>query len=242
MWPRAVQRTFGQRNLLTSHQAAGGLTSPINGVVTRWRVRAGFDSPSIKLRVIRPGSDLGPATGAGTGPPTNPPANTTMTFLLSPALPIKVNDGVGIDTGMDFGEATGQYFNSEGGVGQDNEWFPLLADGAPPRSPTIGAHTELLLQAVIEADRDGDGLGDESQDPDGGDPGVAAFSATPASVSFANQRVGTTSPARQVTVSNSGTAALSIASVALAGANPGDYVITSNGCGGQTLAPAPPAA
>lgn len=47
----------------------------------------------------------------------------------------------------------------------------------------------------------------------------------------------TTSAAKQVTVTNTGSAPLAISSVALAGTNPADYLITANGCGGQTLAP-----
>ena len=57
----------------------------------------------------------------------------------------------------------------------------------------------------------------------------------PTSRSFAVRAIGSTSPAQTVTLSNTGTAALSITGVALTGANAGDFAISANGCG-STLA------
>ena len=71
----------------------------------------------------------------------------------------------------------------------------------------------------------------------GGPPPAPALTAAPASVGFANQRTGTTSAAQAVTVTNSGSAALTIASTAIGGPNPGDFSITADGCGGHTIAP-----
>jgi len=61
--------------------------------------------------------------------------------------------------------------------------------------------------------------------------GLPAVSLSPASLTFASQTVGTTSVAQNVTVSNTGTASLTISSIALSGS---DFAIT-NGCG-STLA------
>jgi hypothetical protein len=47
-------------------------------------------------------------------------------------------------------------------------------------------------------------------------------------VSFGSELVGTTSGSQPVTLTNSGTAALSISSIALTGANPGDFAQTNN--------------
>ena len=55
-------------------------------------------------------------------------------------------------------------------------------------------------------------------------PGVAL---NPTSVNFGNQNVGTTSAAQTVTLTNNGTAALSITSITLSGANPGDFAESS---------------
>jgi len=53
---------------------------------------------------------------------------------------------------------------------------------------------------------------------------------TPGTLTFNNQLVGSSSAAQTVTVSNSGTAALSVSSVALSGANPTDFTANNN-CG-----------
>ncbi len=65
--------------------------------------------------------------------------------------------------------------------------------------------------------------------------GVPIVSLTSTSLSFANQNVGTTSTAQSVTLNNTGTATLLISSIALSGANPGDFAQT-NTCGSGVLA------
>jgi len=64
-----------------------------------------------------------------------------------------------------------------------------------------------------------------------------AVTLAPTSLTFAGQQVGTTSSAQTVTLTNSGSAALTISSIGLAGANPGDFAQT-NTCpiGPSTLA------
>ena len=62
----------------------------------------------------------------------------------------------------------------------------------------------------------------------GGGP-APAVTLTPTSLTFASQVVGTTSAAQTSTLKNTGTAALTITSVGLAGANPGDFT-QSNDC------------
>jgi hypothetical protein len=59
-------------------------------------------------------------------------------------------------------------------------------------------------------------------------PPAPVAAVTPASRTYTGQAVGTTSAAQTATITNSGNAALTL-SVALAGTNPGDYVITANG-------------
>jgi hypothetical protein len=58
---------------------------------------------------------------------------------------------------------------------------------------------------------------------------LPAVALNPASVSFASQAVGTVSAPVNVTVQNTGTADLHVASATLIGANPGDFQLT-NGC------------
>jgi hypothetical protein len=71
----------------------------------------------------------------------------------------------------------------------------------------------------------------------GSAPPAPAVTLSPPSLAFGNQPVSSTSAAQSVTVTNSGTAALTISSITLAGTNPGDYAQT-NTCptGSTTLA------
>src|SRR3989441_4515 len=58
--------------------------------------------------------------------------------------------------------------------------------------------------------------------------GIApAVTLAPTNLAFGDQRLSTTSPAQTVTLTNSGTATLSITSIALAGLNPGDFAIAA---------------
>jgi hypothetical protein len=63
-----------------------------------------------------------------------------------------------------------------------------------------------------------------------------AISFNPTSLSYGNQNVGTTSAAKSVTVTNTGTAALHVSIVALAGTNSGDFTISADTCTGATVA------
>src|SRR3989475_586690 len=56
---------------------------------------------------------------------------------------------------------------------------------------------------------------------------VPAVTLAPTNLAFGTQRLSTTSPAQTVTLTNSGTATLSITSIALAGLNPGDFAIAA---------------
>lgn len=60
----------------------------------------------------------------------------------------------------------------------------------------------------------------------------------PAALAFGSQAVGSASAAQTVTVTNTGSAALTVAGVAVTGANPTDFAKTSDTCSGATIAPA----
>jgi hypothetical protein len=70
----------------------------------------------------------------------------------------------------------------------------------------------------------------------GGIPPTPKFSASPSSVAFPSQRVGTSSASRRIDITNTGTAPLAIGSTAVAGAHPGDFTIAADTCGGETVA------
>jgi hypothetical protein len=161
--------TVSQRTLIATHREPAGLTAPSNGVIVRFAVRQ-HEGPSapVALRVIRPGGNALTATGAGTSAVAHPAGGVVTSFGLRPGMPIKAGDGIGLDGTAGSLQA---YWFVAPGVGELNNWIdPALGDGDPPRTPAIATGVELLLQATIEPDVDGDRLGDETQDPDGGKP------------------------------------------------------------------------
>jgi hypothetical protein len=81
------------------------------------------------------------------------------------------------------------------------------------------------------------GSGDPAPDPGPGpDPQPAAVAnLSPLSVAFGNQDVNTTSASKQVEVTNTGRAPLTVTAADIAGATPASYAIAANGC--ATLAP-----
>jgi hypothetical protein len=60
-------------------------------------------------------------------------------------------------------------------------------------------------------------------------------SLSPASVTFSNQNMGSASAAQNVTLSNTGTAALNVSSIAIGGTNAGDFA-QANTCGASVAA------
>ena len=99
-------------------------------------------------------------TGAGTGILRSPAANAISTF--DERLPIKAGDVLGVDPSP-VAQSLAYY---EAGNPALLQWNPgRLADGETPRAPnTMAGPGELLINADIEPDADGDGYGDETQD------------------------------------------------------------------------------
>ncbi|MDR3676720.1 MAG: choice-of-anchor D domain-containing protein [Acidobacteriota bacterium] len=69
-----------------------------------------------------------------------------------------------------------------------------------------------------------------------GTGGAPAVNLTVTSLTFGSQTLGTPSAAQPVTLSNTGTATLNISSVAVTGANTGDFAMSSNTCGSSVAA------
>lgn len=62
-------------------------------------------------------------------------------------------------------------------------------------------------------------------------------SIAPASISFPTTAVGSTAPARSVTLTNTGTGPLIVGVVSITGENPADFAISADSCSNQTIAP-----
>jgi hypothetical protein len=70
-----------------------------------------------------------------------------------------------------------------------------------------------------------------------GTPPVASAGIAPAIVAFGQAGVGTKSTPASITVTSTGTAALTITSAALTGNQKTDFILSNDSCSGATLAP-----
>jgi len=123
------------------------------GVVVRWRVHGGGG----QARLRRVG-------GGATAAEALPTTAGTAEYLAQ--LPVQAGDVIAVDL---LGGAQLSREPNVIGLGSDIAvtWVPPLADGET-RASSEQVEAYWLYQADIEPDRDGDGLGDETQDPDGG--------------------------------------------------------------------------
>lgn len=119
-----------------ANQALGepgaNVTSPVSGVIVRWRTSGHYQVGPFELRVLRPASG-GAYTGVGTSSPVTPAGSGTQIWTTN--LPIKAGDLIGIDDlGGTFSDVIGAASVNGSAVAM---WTPRLADGftATPGSP-----------------------------------------------------------------------------------------------------------
>ncbi len=137
--------TFSNVSLPSGRQAPGGLSSPVNGTVVRWRIRVGDSARVTNLRIIRPlGGGL--FTGAGTSASVTPPIHATTSYAVQ--LPIQIGDYIGLDC-CNPG-APGAEFFVTGNTAIRSEWQPSLANGGSGRAPSRTNPYEIALNADIE--------------------------------------------------------------------------------------------
>lgn len=131
--------TFANFRLAPDRQAPGGLASPVNGTVVRWRIRAAGLTEVTNFRIIHH-TGITQFSGAGTSPQVTPPANATTTYDVQ--LPIGVGDAIGLDC-CDPGPA--EFFVSDlSGFSVLSEWTPALG------TPTSSSPYAIALNADIE--------------------------------------------------------------------------------------------
>ena len=146
---------------------AGG--APVDGVITKFRIRAYIttEAQQVTFRVADISRDPGDdstalATAAGTGPTVTLPVNEEA--LEAPIqefggrLPVKKGQHLAIDAGK-YVMAT----INDSGDKFSYVYSPPLVEGSGARG-SVEPTGELLVQATIEPDADGDGFGDETQD------------------------------------------------------------------------------
>jgi hypothetical protein len=142
-------------------EPGANVTSPINGVIVRWRMMGNAGGASFQLRVVHPASG-GEYVGAGTSNPEVPTGAGPSQFETS--LPISAGDMIGINLPSPAtwsghsAPVTGAHFVSV---------QPTLTDSQPAQTPNFTVDdAEEGVNADVEADCDNDGLGDETQDAD----------------------------------------------------------------------------
>lgn len=139
------------------------ITSPIDGVIVRWRVRSA-SAGSVALRVLRPAGS-GKYAGAGTSQPMTlssvSTAGSDRSYFASTRLTVLQGDYIGLDRER----RTGALYAQRSGSAFDLIQFDVpLGDGETEGPDTSYEGAELLLNADVEPDKDGDGFGDETQD------------------------------------------------------------------------------
>ena len=149
----------------SARPGGAGLTIPVDGILSRWRVRAATLG-MVRLRVVRPEPD-GTWTAVGSSDwfkldrAHDPGEDVLYTF------PAQVRVRAGDAIALDRDARAGGVFHS---YGQETsyavaEFSPPLAEDAVGAQPTsVRTGRELLLNADIENDGDNDGFGDETQD------------------------------------------------------------------------------
>ena len=140
-----------------------GYTVPSDGVITSWGFQSEAQAATVRLKVVRPNAD-GTYTVIGESQPETTTPNQTQTFTTR--VPVKAGDFVG-------SSATSGKTVAYTGANGDTV---VLAPGDQPAGSTQNYSNvqgiRIDVTASIEADADGDGFGDESQDLCTTDPTV----------------------------------------------------------------------
>ena len=135
--------TFAIGALDADRQASGGISSPVDGMITTWRIGAGSSSGPAALRVVRPLAG-GLYTSGGAAPQVTPAVNATSTYAVQ--LPIQRGDLIGVDccgAGATFFTAS-----TPQTARLDFEPGPLAA--GPGTAPIDSDNFEVLVNADIE--------------------------------------------------------------------------------------------
>jgi hypothetical protein len=159
--------------LPANSRAAGGLTAPTDGVVVRWRMSSGSSGNPVELRVLHPAGG-NPSRFTGQGKSSTQQTIGAPTPVFPTRLAIRAGDSVGLDahnSALVWADTMGA---SSLSWSVTNGFTDGLKEGTTGDGSSEAL--ELLVQAVIEADADKDGFGDETQD---GCPGDAARQTPP---------------------------------------------------------------
>jgi hypothetical protein len=142
--------------------------APEDGVLVSASVTAkrisGVDQP--RIAILRPGEDGNGVTVAGSVPVPVSSAEGETSDLADLHVPVRQGDALG------FVLPSGQVDLGVRSVPRPDGAVQVFSPPCDPCGSDGGTGSELLFSAVVEPDVDADGLGDESQDPDGGGLGT----------------------------------------------------------------------
>jgi hypothetical protein len=142
--------------------------APVSGVLVSWSAKSSTAMPGSKLRVMHDpngtasSASLEPVTYSGTSAAADVPGDgLAHTFLTQ--LPITQGDLIGIETPGSF------FHRPASGSSRKLRVYQGSPDGtSPAEADNINASSSALvlppIRGSIEADADGDGFGDETQD------------------------------------------------------------------------------
>lgn len=158
--------------------ATGGLVAPTAGVITSWTSQIGdfgaITSMTATPRIIKAGTAMIPTfTAVRTGTPqTLDPADVDDSFTFKDRLSVAAGDRIGLDITTNGAAGAGPYLLGSAAAASYISLSPSLEDGATYEPPVLAPVTNrhIFLSAKLEADADGDGFGDETQDGCAADP------------------------------------------------------------------------
>ena len=132
--------------------------APADGVIVRFRLRTSAAEPvTLRLATVTKQGTTLLAQAVRTGP-TVTTQGTGDAEEFAARLVVHQGEHLALDA-----PAAHMVYN-QGGNQFTPRYAPPLVEGQGPRGPGADPTGELLLQAVIEPDADGDGFGDETQD------------------------------------------------------------------------------
>jgi hypothetical protein len=136
------------------------LFAPVDGVVTRWKVNTNAPFPGVveRLRVLRPTGNPNEFQTVGESAEETVTQGGSNSF--GTRIPVRAGDHFGI-----FGTLIDVLFCSSTADPADEIGY-FIGDADPGTTATYTAetHVRVPVVATIEADRDNDGYGDETQD------------------------------------------------------------------------------
>jgi hypothetical protein len=137
------------------------VVAPFDGVVVRWRVKSGSAATGLALRALRP-AGTNSYVGAAASEQQSLAGAGTTTFASR--MPVKAGDIIGLDDRTPGGAKIAATSTTTA------VWTSSSPIGSSSAMASKQPNKELLVNADIEHDADGDGYGDETQDLCPSDP------------------------------------------------------------------------